>query len=644
MASRQSWWARLSLRPKIVVPIFVMTTIAIVGLASGITYQFGFVQDRLTRDAEGKTIATDVRAELRSAKTDDPASLAVYLRQVSIAYPDVAAICVLTANLADPTGPLVVYASNRPPASCDPGSPLIGGIGTRGDRSMIRQTAAGQLDETAVTVLIPSTGRSTVVEVLLNFTPSSQLLQVIFVDALLTGMGLVIFQTGLVHLLLWFAALRPLKRLRLAALAATQAARPAMYQDSGTDSEGDEIQQLSLRFAQMLAAVELREQEIIASHVELESVIANAPVIVFSATADGRMLQLGGTGTDGIVERLGHAKLEEVTLLEIAGANANLADLIARARSGESIHEIVSIRPEIEGSGAEAVHLDLIINPTFDDVGMFTGLSGLAVNITDRVGAASARAASKQKSAFLAAMSHELRTPLESVMSLSQLLDQPRARVAMSAKQVRYVNHIRSAGSHLLALVSDILDVAKVGSGQLVPELETVSLAELILDPVDQTRASAAEKGLAIDVVLAPGLVAHTDPVRVRQMLSNLLSNAVRFTPRDGGKILVSARAVRGGVEISVADSGIGIGAADQEKIFDEFIQVDRGSTRRLDGTGLGLTLTRLLAALVGGRIRVESVLGAGSKFTIWLPAAAGSGQARPAERAAPINAAVSPA
>ena len=579
-----------------------------------------------------------------AAKTDDPSSLRAFLRQVSVAYPDVAAICILTASVAQPTGPLVVYASSQPPANCDTSSPLIKGIGTQRARSMIRQAAAGQVDETALVAIIPSSGRITVVEVLLNFTPSSQLLKVIFVDTLVTGMGLVLFQTGLVHLLLWFAALRPLKRLRLAALAATQAARPGPGRDGpGTSGAGDEIHELALRFAEMLAAVEHREREIVASHLELESVIGNAPVIVFSATAEGKMLQLGGTGTDGVDESLGHAKLEDVSLLEIAGATTNFGELISRARTGERIHEIVSI-PRFGGSGNEAVHLDVIINPTFDGHGVFIGLSGLAVNVTDRVGAASARAESKQKSAFLAAMSHELRAPLDLVMSTTQLLDQPKGKTAMSARQTRYVNHIHSAGSHLLALVSDILDMAKVGAGQLTVELEMVSGDDLVLDAVDRTRALAAANGLAIDVFLQPGLVAYTDRVRVSQMLLNLLSNAVTFTPRNGGTILVRGLAVKGGMEISVADSGIGIGAGDQEKIFDEFTQVDHGTTRRVDGTGLGLALTRRFAALVGGRIRVESVLGAGSKFTIWLPVAERSEQTRPAAIAEPVTAVVGPA
>jgi signal transduction histidine kinase len=304
---------------------------------------------------------------------------------------------------------------------------------------------------------------------------------------------------------------------------------------------------------------------------------------------------------------------------------------------GEKIHEVVPIERWLSEEGGEPLHMDLILIPTFDGEGLFAGITGMAVNVTDRMNVESARAESQQKSAFLAAMSHELRTPLNSIMGFSQLLDLPGAKPALTAKQKRYVSHIISSGSHLLALVGDILDLAKVGAGQLEVNLEAVPLLDLVLDPVDRVGILAAEKNIAIDVFLPPELVAYTDPNRARQMLLNLLSNAVKFTPKDGGRILVSGRSTNGGVELAVADSGIGIAPEDQETIFDEFTQVDRGPSRSLDGTGLGLTLTRRLATLVGGTVRVESAPGVGSTFTIWLPglAAGAAAAALPAAAAA---------
>ena len=630
--ARSSPWARLPLGAKILLPIFAMTVVAGVASAAFFTYQ-AVGQDRVARAAEGRTVAIVVQGALEAQETDDPIRLGDFLRKVDAAYPEVTAVCVLQANARDPLGPLVVYASSRQPATCDPASPLTPDLGVEGLPSMTRQTAAGQVEETAAAAGLSSTGQGAVVEVLVRLTPVATLAVPTFSKAAVAGLLMAGLQVGLVFMVLWFSALRPLKRLRLAASAAARAAQPSVPGGNPAEGRVDEIQDLSLRFDEMLAAVRDRERQLVASHAELETLLSNAPVVAFSATADGEMLQLRGTGTQNTVRNLGFQRLEEMTLIDLAGSNTELADLFRRACGGEKVHEVVSVRHWI---GEELVHLDVIIKPSFDGQGRSLGITGLAVNVSDRVDAASARAESQQKSAFLAAMSHELRTPLNSIMGFSQLLDLP-AEPALSPKQKRYVDHIFSSGAHLLALVSDILDLAKVGAGQLDVKLEAVRIHDLVRDLVDRTSAVAAEKGLAIDVSLPPELIAYTDPLRARQMMLNLLSNAVKFTPRDGGAIVVSGRASRGGVEIAVRDSGIGIAADEQDKIFEEFTQVDHGPTRSLDGTGLGLTLTRRLAALLGGQVEVESALGAGSTFTIWLPGVAAAGE--PAELVAVASA-----
>ena len=629
-------WGRLPLGAKILAPIFAITLLMALGSAVFFTFQ-QVDQDRVARDSEGRTVAIVVEGTLHdNAQAQDPSNLVDLLRHINLAYPDVAAICVLTANAADPLGPLVVFAASEPLTTCDPDSPLTPGLGIAGIRSTTRQTAAGRMEETATGAGITSVGQSAMVEVLVPITPFSDVAMQIFTKSAVSGLLLALFQTGVVFTVLWFSALRPLKRLRLAALAAARAAQPSTSDPTTAPiGSGDEIDELSTRFHEMLTAVNDRERDLVESHAQLESLISNAPVIVFSSDRDGKMLQLRGTGTESLVEHLGHDQLEDVTVLEIAGPNLELARLLRRASTGEKVHEVVAIKRRFKEDAP--VYLDVIINPAFDEKRRFAGLTGLAVDVSDRVDAASARAESQQKSAFLAAMSHELRTPLNSIMGFSQLLSLSSAKPALTTRQMRYVNHILSSGSHLLALVGDILDLAKVGSGQLVVHLEPVRLLDLVLDPVDRTSVLAAEKNIAIEVFLPPELVAYTDPGRVRHMLFNLLKNAIKFTPKDGPRVLVSGRAIGGGVEISVADSGIGIALEDQETIFDEFTQVDHGPSRSLDGTGLGLTLTRRLAALVGGTIRVESAPGVGSTFTIWLPAtAAGTEAAELATAAAP--------
>jgi signal transduction histidine kinase len=636
--TRRHWlWRRLPLGVKILLPIFAITLVITLGSAVFFTYQL-IDADRVARDSEGRTVAIVVQGTLQSnAQAQDPSSLVDLLHHINLAYPDVAAICVLTANPADPLGPLVVFAASEPLTACDPASPLTRGLGVSGIQSLTRHAVAFSLEETVTGAGITGVGRSAVIEVLVPNTPFATLAVPILEKASAAGLLLAGILTGIVFLVLWFSALRPLNRLRLAALAAARAAQPSTHDSVVADiGSGDEIEELSLRFEEMLIAVRDRERELVESNAQLETLISNAPVIVFSADRDGNMLQLKGIGVEAIPKWLGRDRVEDMNVGEIGGPNKEFARLIQKAMAGEKIHEIIPIERWISEEGGEPLHMDLILNPTFDGEGRFAGITGLVVNVTDRMNVDSARAESQQKSAFLAAMSHELRTPLNSIMGFSQLLDLPGAKPALTAKQKRYVTHIISSGSHLLALVGDILDLAKVGAGQLEVNLEAVPLLDLVLDPVDRVGILAAEKNIAIDVYLPPELVAYTDPNRARQMLLNLLSNAVKFTPSGGGRILVSGRSTNGGVELAVADSGIGIAPEDQETIFDEFTQVDRGPSRSLDGTGLGLTLTRRLAALVGGTVRVESAPGVGSTFTIWLPglAAGGAVAASPAATA----------
>jgi signal transduction histidine kinase len=630
-------WGRLPLGAKILLPIFGITLLITLGSAVFFTFQ-QVDQDRVARDSEGRAVAIVVQGALEdNSKTEDPTSLVDVLHHVNFAYPDVAAICVLTLNPFDPLGPLSVFAASEPLTTCDPASPLTPRLGISGVHSRTRDTRAGRMEETAIDAGPTSNGQGAVVEVLVRITPFADLAVPTFAKAAGAGLLSAISQTGIVFLVLWFSALRPLKRLRLAALAAARAAQPSTSDPTAAPiGSGDEIDELSMRFHEMLTAVHDRERELLESNAQLENLISNAPVIVFSADPNGKMLQLRGTGTESLVIHLGHDRLEDVTLLDIAGPNVELVDLLRRASTGEKVHEVVAIKRRFGED--EPAYLDVIIKPTFDDKRRFAGVTGLAVDVSDRVNAAPPRAESQQKSTFLAAMSHELRTPLNSIMGFSQLLNLPGAKPALTTQQKRYVSHILSSGSHLLALVDDILDLAKVGAGHLAVNLEAVQLHDLVLDPVDRVGVLAGEKNIAIDVFLPPELIAYTDPIRVRQMMINLLTNAIKFTPTDGARVLVSGRAIGGGVEISVADSGIGIAAEDQETIFDEFTQVDRGPSRSLDGTGLGLTLTRHLATLVGGTVRVESALGIGSTFTIWLPGMAAH------REAAELAAAVAPA
>ena len=232
--------------------------------------------------------------------------------------------------------------------------------------------------------------------------------------------------------------------------------------------------------------------------------------------------------------------------------------------------------------------------------------------------------ASKYKSQFLANMSHELRTPLNSLLILARLLAQNPGR-NLTAKQVEYANVIHSAGSDLLQLINDILDLSKVEAGRMDIHAERFPLSALLEDIQATFQPLTAEKGLDFSVEADTEAPAElvTDRQRLRQVLGNLLANAVKFTER-GHVLLRVARA--GGqadgemLEFSVADSGIGIAPDNLTTIFGAFQQGDGTLSRRYGGTGLGLSIAREVGALLGGEITAQSELGLGSTFTLYLP------------------------
>jgi signal transduction histidine kinase len=225
--------------------------------------------------------------------------------------------------------------------------------------------------------------------------------------------------------------------------------------------------------------------------------------------------------------------------------------------------------------------------------------------------------ASKHKSDFLATMSHELRTPLNAIIGFSEIL-QEQMFGELNERQIAYVNDVLEAGRHLLSLINDVLDLAKIEAGKMELELSQVALPELLRSAVSMHSERAGRGGVALALHTEPDEITVTaDERRVRQVVFNLLSNAVKFTPADG-RIDVSARLENGTVEIAVADTGPGIAAEDLESIFEEFEQTTDG--KKAEGTGLGLPLSRKLVELHGGRLWAESQPGHGSTFHFTLP------------------------
>jgi signal transduction histidine kinase len=229
-------------------------------------------------------------------------------------------------------------------------------------------------------------------------------------------------------------------------------------------------------------------------------------------------------------------------------------------------------------------------------------------------------AASRHKSEFLANMSHELRTPLNAILGFSEVLTQGMFG-AVNEKQSEYLHDILESGRHLLSLINDILDLSKIEAGRMELELSEFDLPQAIQNALTLVRERALRRGIGLHYAIDDRVAAiRADERKVKQVLLNLLSNAIKFTP-EGGRIEVRAAPADRLVEVSVADTGIGIAAEDLETVFEEFRQVGTAE-KKAEGTGLGLALAKKFVELHGGQICVESELGRGSTFTFTLPVA----------------------
>jgi protein-histidine pros-kinase len=230
--------------------------------------------------------------------------------------------------------------------------------------------------------------------------------------------------------------------------------------------------------------------------------------------------------------------------------------------------------------------------------------------------------ANRLKSVFLANMSHELRTPLNAIIGFSEFLIDEKPG-ALNPKQKEYLADVLNSGRHLLQLINDVLDLSKVEAGKMEVRTELFSVRQAIEEVCTGTASMAAAKGIAIRREITDAIdQVNLDRQKFIQVLYNLLSNAVKFS-NEGSEVSISATRHDGALEVSVRDWGMGILREDLEKLFVEFQQLDSGSARRFEGTGLGLALTKKLVEVQGGSIAVESERGRGSKFTIRLPLAA---------------------
>jgi signal transduction histidine kinase len=239
-----------------------------------------------------------------------------------------------------------------------------------------------------------------------------------------------------------------------------------------------------------------------------------------------------------------------------------------------------------------------------------------------------AETANRAKSDFLSNMTHELRTPLNSILGFSEVMRDGTAG-PLTPDQEEYLKDIWESGRHLLRIINNLLDVSKIESGMMAIDFDDFDLKELLEGTLALFRAKALRQQIALSAEIGADLAIITaDKTKIKQVTLNLLANAMKFTP-NGGCVGIRASGSSAGVQIEVWDTGIGIPAEDREKLFQPFLQLDASTTRKYEGTGLGLYLSRKLVALHGGSIWVESTPGAGSRFSFTIPRVAAAGYGR---------------
>jgi len=349
----------------------------------------------------------------------------------------------------------------------------------------------------------------------------------------------------------------------------------------------------------------LAQERLAQTHSRLGAVLDKAPVVLFAVDrsgivtlAEGRLDVVLGISAGEAVGRLASEILSDLP---------ELARHLRQGLDGAAHAGVVEVR---EG----AQYLDVTYAQIRDEKGSVVGVGGAIANVTERVRGEQLERESEVKSQLLATMNHEVRSPLTAILGFAELLGSER-RGPLTADQRRYVENIETGGRHLLGLVNDSLDLSRMDAGMMVLEPARLSVLHLLEQVLEQVRPLADAREVEIRLDCSPSVTAHADARRLQQVIWNLVTNAIKFTPA-GGSIRLSGRHADGSARIEVRDTGPGIPASHLERIFEEFIQVGTPG----EGTGLGLAISRRLVALMDGELKVESRLGEGTSFTVVLP------------------------
>ncbi|HEX9373436.1 MAG TPA: histidine kinase N-terminal 7TM domain-containing protein [Roseiflexaceae bacterium] len=355
------------------------------------------------------------------------------------------------------------------------------------------------------------------------------------------------------------------------------------------------------------------------------------------------LLDVVPVARDAVIESMGDAVIvldAQSRIVDINPAAQRIVGRTAGQAIGQPAGQVLSDRHDLVERYRDAIEVqdeialgdqpqcfyDLRISPLYSRPGRLAGRLIVLRDITDRKSAEvalyrakeDALAASRAKSTFLANMSHELRTPLTSILGYSELL-QVVAESQGYKELLPDLEHIRVAGGHLLALISDILDLSKIEAGKLDLYLETFDLPALVEYVASTVRPLVERNHNTLDVRCAADLGSmHADMTRVQQVLFNLLSNAAKFTHE--GSITIAVTREAGWFRFEVADTGIGMTPDQMQGLFTEFVQADASTTRKYGGTGLGLALSQRFCQMMGGDIDITSRVGVGSTFSVRLP------------------------
>ena len=368
------------------------------------------------------------------------------------------------------------------------------------------------------------------------------------------------------------------------------------------------------------------------SEERFRSIFASAAIGMALLDVDGMRVQLVNPALERFIgmsgEELKRRGVENVTHPDDWLKDANLWDELC---AGQRDSYTIDMR-YVRGDG-ETAWGRLTLSSACNDAGVVTGVIAMVEDVTERRRAAeelakardAAEAANRAKSEFLANMSHELRTPLNAVLGFSELMAQD---TNLTDEQKENLTLINRSGEHLLGLINDVLDLAKIEAGRITLQADDFDLMMLVEELTQLFHLRAAAKGLALDVTVDPNVpeFVHADEGKLRQMLINLLGNAVKFTDKGKVNLTVTGMAPAGTrrrwrLRFVVRDTGAGIARDDLSAIFEPFIQAARGKAAR-EGTGLGLPISRNFARLMGGDLTVAStgIAGEGSEFTLEIP------------------------